>query len=375
MSIPLKAVTGAVPLTMSLTLALGTGVAEARPVSAANGEATASPEQSAPQRPAPQRPADRPVHERRGSEHPGARPSIPGQSARVLDSAPMAAPDLAPARAEEAAASPAGAGAFSAARTRQVASMGKAAQPEQAAGPELGARAVQAAQSGQSAHGGQAARARQSMRGGQAVGAGEVVRTDQAARAREGAQGVRVAQRQAARGARAVQAGQGQSLHSRLGRAELGARMMAVQRRAALMQRARVARRMEARAARAVDYATRQLGRPYVWGGNGSRGFDCSGLTQQAWRHAGVRIPRIAADQFRRVRPHVSADRLKPGDLVFFHGLGHVGIYAGRGWFIHSPHAGKVVTFQRLRGWYRSQFAGAARPGWTALPPLPATLP
>ncbi|RMI34486.1 C40 family peptidase, partial [Actinomadura harenae] len=158
------------------------------------------------------------------------------------------------------------------------------------------------------------------------------------------------------------------------GRAEPGAPQAAVRRQAALRQRALLARRWEARAARAVDYATRQLGRPYVWGGSGRRGFDCSGLTQQAWRHAGVRIPRIAADQFRRTRHHVRADRLKPGDLVFFHGLGHVGIYTGRGWFIHSPHSGKTVTFQRLRGWYRSQLTGAARPGWKALPALPATL-
>ncbi|WP_147341164.1 C40 family peptidase [Actinomadura logoneensis] len=181
------------------------------------------------------------------------------------------------------------------------------------------------------------------------------------------AQGARAEQgSRAEQGARA-----GQAQHGRLGRAELAARMLAARRRAVRRQRALLVRRWEARAARAVDYATRQLGRPYVWGGSGRGGFDCSGLTQQAWRHAGVKLPRIAADQFRRTRPHVSVDRLKPGDLVFFHGLGHVGIYTGHGWFIHSPHAGRTVTFERLRGWYRSTFAGAARPGWKELPELP----
>ncbi|MFC4910419.1 C40 family peptidase [Actinomadura gamaensis] len=134
-------------------------------------------------------------------------------------------------------------------------------------------------------------------------------------------------------------------------------------------------RRWQARAEQAVRFATWQIGRPYVWGGSGPRGFDCSGLTQQAWRHAGVKLPRVAADQYRVTRPHVPINRLRPGDLVFFHGLGHVGIYAGKGLFIHSPHTGRTVTFERLRGWYRANYVGAARPGWVPLPHLPPAPP
>src|SRR3954469_19082688 len=96
------------------------------------------------------------------------------------------------------------------------------------------------------------------------------------------------------------------------------------------------------RAAQAVRFAFRQRGKPYRWGGTGPYGYDCSGLVQRAWRSAGVRIPRVARSQY-RMRPHISRHRLRPGDLVFFHGLGHVGIYVGHTWFIHSPHTGSHV--------------------------------
>jgi hypothetical protein len=134
-------------------------------------------------------------------------------------------------------------------------------------------------------------------------------------------------------------------------------------RRAALL-RARAFARWQVRADRAVRFAYRQRGKPYRWGGTGPRGYDCSGLVQRAWRAAGVSIPRVTYRQY-RMRPHISRRRLRPGDLVFFHGLGHVGIYVGHGRFIHSPHTGTRVRVERLGGYYRRAFAGAVRPAWS----------
>jgi cell wall-associated NlpC family hydrolase len=120
--------------------------------------------------------------------------------------------------------------------------------------------------------------------------------------------------------------------------------------------------RWQSRARHAVRFAYRQLGKPYRWGGTGPRAYDCSGLVQRAWRAAGVRIPRVTYAQF-RIRPHIRRRNLRPGDLVFFHGRGHVGIYVGRGRFIHAPNSGSRVKVQRLRGHYLRAFDGAVRPG------------
>jgi cell wall-associated NlpC family hydrolase len=112
---------------------------------------------------------------------------------------------------------------------------------------------------------------------------------------------------------------------------------------------------------RAVRYARRFLGIRYTWGGRSPRtGFDCSGLVSYVYAHFGIRLPRISYAQFGSGR-RVARNRLRPGDLVFFDGAGHVGIYAGNGRFIHAPHTGTVVQLSRLRGPYGRGYDGARR--------------
>ncbi len=160
-------------------------------------------------------------------------------------------------------------------------------------------------------------------------------------------------------------------LHTRI--ELLGARLALTQ-EAVERRRVALVGRWRGEAAKAVRFAYVQRGRPYVWGGTGRRGFDCSGLVQSSWRHAGIVIPRVAADQYRRIRHHVRRADLLPGDLVYFDGLGHVGIYIGRGRFIHAPHTGTYVQIARLRGYWRTRLVGAARPGWPHLPAIPTRL-
>ncbi|HEX3268021.1 MAG TPA: NlpC/P60 family protein [Gaiellaceae bacterium] len=109
-----------------------------------------------------------------------------------------------------------------------------------------------------------------------------------------------------------------------------------------------------------VGIAMRYLGTPYVWGGASPGGFDCSGFVMYVFSQIGVSLPHNAAAQYGYGAP-VSRDALQPGDLVFFDGLGHVGIYVGGGSFIHSPHTGDVVKVSSLSGWYSSTFVGARR--------------
>ncbi|MEV7011077.1 C40 family peptidase [Streptosporangium sp. NPDC051022] len=113
----------------------------------------------------------------------------------------------------------------------------------------------------------------------------------------------------------------------------------------------------------AVRTARKQIGDPYRWGASGPGAFDCSGLVQYAWRKAGVSLPRITTSQYRAVRKKVSWSKLRPGDLLFFYGKGHVGMYVGHGRMVHSPSSGKTVRIVTLKGYYRSAFAGAVRPG------------
>ncbi len=89
------------------------------------------------------------------------------------------------------------------------------------------------------------------------------------------------------------------------------------------------------------------LGVPYVWGGASPGGFDCSGFVMFVYAQMGVSLPHHAADQYNYGTP-VSRDQLEPGDLVFFDGLGHVGIYIGGGQFVHAPHTGDVVKISSL---------------------------
>ncbi len=99
--------------------------------------------------------------------------------------------------------------------------------------------------------------------------------------------------------------------------------------------------------ARAVRIAARQLGTPYRYAGMSPHGFDCSGLVAYVYGKLGVVLPHNAAAQYAYGRP-VSRSQLRPGDLVFFHGLGHVGLYVGEGKIIHAPQSGERVEIQSL---------------------------
>ena len=110
-----------------------------------------------------------------------------------------------------------------------------------------------------------------------------------------------------------------------------------------------------------VGVAMQYLGIPYVWAGSTPSGFDCSGFTSYVYAKMGVSLPHNAAAQYSYGTP-VSRDQLAPGDLVFFDGLGHVGIYVGGGQFIHSPHTGDVVKISSLySGHYIANWVGARR--------------
>jgi cell wall-associated NlpC family hydrolase len=109
-----------------------------------------------------------------------------------------------------------------------------------------------------------------------------------------------------------------------------------------------------------VGIAMQYLGTPYVYGGAGPSGFDCSGFVMYVFAQVGVSLPHNAAAQYGYGTP-VSRSQLQPGDLVFFNGLGHDGIYIGGGQFIHSPHTGDVVKISSLSGWYSSTWVGARR--------------
>ncbi|AUY50888.1 C40 family peptidase [Streptomyces sp. CB01881] len=112
----------------------------------------------------------------------------------------------------------------------------------------------------------------------------------------------------------------------------------------------------------AIDYALAQLGKPYVWGGNGPSGYDCSGLVQQAYRRSGISLPRVADDQYAATTP-IGAGQLRRGDLLFWSdsgrasGIHHVGIYLGGGKFVEAPRPGKAVRVSTISsGFYPTHF-------------------
>ena len=109
-----------------------------------------------------------------------------------------------------------------------------------------------------------------------------------------------------------------------------------------------------------VGIAMRYLGVPYGWGGSTPSGFDCSGLVMYEFAQIGVSLPHSSYAQYGMGAP-VSMSQLQPGDIVFFAGASHEGIYIGGGQFIHAPHTGDVVKISSLTGWYASTFAGGRR--------------
>jgi peptidoglycan DL-endopeptidase CwlO len=109
----------------------------------------------------------------------------------------------------------------------------------------------------------------------------------------------------------------------------------------------------------AVRYAYGALGKPYQWAADGPGSYDCSGLTMAAWRAAGFSLPHNADMQWHALG-HISRGSLRPGDLVFYRSLGHVGIYVGNNQIIHAPHAGDVVRVASIN--VMTPY-GYARPG------------
>jgi len=111
-----------------------------------------------------------------------------------------------------------------------------------------------------------------------------------------------------------------------------------------------------------VGFAMQLVGTPYQWGGASPSGFDCSGFVNYVYAHFGKSLPHYTGAQWNS-GAQVSRDQLEPGDLVFFDGLGHDGIYIGGGQFIHSPHTGDSVKVSSLgEGWYGRRYVGAVRP-------------
>ena len=112
---------------------------------------------------------------------------------------------------------------------------------------------------------------------------------------------------------------------------------------------------------RVVAIGLRYLGTPYRWAGSSPGGFDCSGFVMYVYGRIGIGLPHNSAMLWGIGRP-VARNHLQPGDLVFFNGLSHAGIYSGRGRFVHSPHSGDVVKISRLsESWYRTTYYGARR--------------
>jgi cell wall-associated NlpC family hydrolase len=112
---------------------------------------------------------------------------------------------------------------------------------------------------------------------------------------------------------------------------------------------------------RAAALAVREVGVPYRWGGSTPAGFDCSGLVYWAYGRLGIAVPHSSYALYDLGR-RVARSRMKPGDLLFFSGLGHVGIYIGRGRMVHAPHTGTYVQIVKLgRSSYGSEIVGVRR--------------
>lgn len=115
-------------------------------------------------------------------------------------------------------------------------------------------------------------------------------------------------------------------------------------------------------AATAVRFALAQLGDPYVWAAAGPHSWDCSGLTMAAWEAVGRDLPHYSAAQYLQTTP-VTADELRPGDLVFWSGGGpaaiyHVALYLGDGQVVHAPRPGTSVRIEGMRSWAEPDYFG-----------------
>jgi peptidoglycan DL-endopeptidase CwlO len=116
------------------------------------------------------------------------------------------------------------------------------------------------------------------------------------------------------------------------------------------------------RAERAVRYALDAVGIPYSWGGESpATGFDCSGLVRWAYGHVGIDLPHSSYALY-GVGRRAATSRLEPGDILFFDGLGHVGLYVGNGRMVHAPQTGRDVEIVTLASTgYGSRLVGARR--------------
>lgn len=110
---------------------------------------------------------------------------------------------------------------------------------------------------------------------------------------------------------------------------------------------------------RALRYAVQQVGKPYEWGAEGPRTYDCSGLTSEAWGHAGTPIPRTSQEQWAEL-PRIPLDELRPGDLViYFPEATHVALYLGDGKIVQAPRTGEKVQVSPVASY---PILGAVRP-------------
>jgi peptidoglycan DL-endopeptidase CwlO len=119
----------------------------------------------------------------------------------------------------------------------------------------------------------------------------------------------------------------------------------------------------DTKAEKAIAFARAQIGKPYVWGATGPDSYDCSGLTQAAWKAAGVILPRTTYDQV-GAGTTVSLADARPGDLIFFYDdISHVGLYVGNGMMIHAPKPGAYVREESVYYGGESIIHSVVRPG------------
>jgi cell wall-associated NlpC family hydrolase len=113
---------------------------------------------------------------------------------------------------------------------------------------------------------------------------------------------------------------------------------------------------------RAAEMALKAVGVPYRWGGESpAAGFDCSGLVRWAYGRVGIDLPHSSYALYGEGR-RVPTTRMEPGDVLFFEGLGHVGLYLGRGRMVHAPQTGRNVEVVRLgEPGYGGRLIGARR--------------